>query len=71
VLEHERPMILTKAHIGIARGNYVGKETMQNSFCVGIWWPTLHKYAKEYYQACSACQRVGNPSRRVEMPLHP
>jgi hypothetical protein len=40
-------------------------------FCAGIWWPTLDKDAKEYCQACDVSQRVGNPSRRNEIPLHP
>jgi hypothetical protein len=45
--------------------------TAQNILCAGIWWPTLHKDAKEYFQSCDVCQRVGNPSRRDEMPLNP
>jgi hypothetical protein len=36
VLEHERPMILTKAHKGIVGGNYAGKATMHIFFCVGL-----------------------------------
>jgi hypothetical protein len=71
VLEYEGPMILTKAHEGIARGHYAGKAIAQNILCAGLWWPTLHKDAKEYFQACDVCQRVGNPSRRYDMPLYP
>jgi ABC-type antimicrobial peptide transport system ATPase subunit len=71
VLEHEMPMILSEAHEAIARGHYVGRAITQKKLCAGIWWPTLHKDAKEYYQACDVCQRVGKPSRRDEMPLHP
>jgi hypothetical protein len=26
---------------------------------------------KEYCQSCDVCQRVGNPSRRDEIPLNP
>jgi hypothetical protein len=59
VLEHERPMILEEAHDGIAGGHYAGRETAQNILCAGIWWPTLHKDAKEYCQSCDVCQRVG------------
>jgi hypothetical protein len=44
---------------------------MQKVLRDGLWWPTLHKYAKEYYKAYNACQRVGKPSRRDEMPLAP
>jgi transposase InsO family protein len=56
-------------HEGIAGGHYAGKETTQKVLKAGLWWPTLHKDAKEYYRACDVCQRVGNPSRRDEMPL--
>jgi len=59
VLENERPMILEEAHDGIFGGNYVGKAMTQNILCVGLWWPTLHKDAKEYCQACNVFKRVG------------
>jgi hypothetical protein len=36
-----------------------------------LWWPTLHKDAKEYCRACDVCQIIGKPSRRDEMPLAP
>jgi hypothetical protein len=48
MLEQEKPIILVEEHEGIARGNYVRKPTMHNILCTGIWWPTLHKDAKEY-----------------------
>jgi hypothetical protein len=71
VVEHERPTILAEAHDGIAGGHYAGKSIVQKILCVGLWWPTLHRDAKEYYQTCDVCQRVRNPSRRDEMPLNP
>jgi transposase InsO family protein len=71
VMEAERPLILAEAHEGIAGGHYAGKETTQKVLRAGLWWPTLHKDAKEYYKACDVCQRVGKPSRRDEMPLAP
>jgi transposase InsO family protein len=64
-------MILAEAHEGIAGGHYAGKETAQKVLRDGLWWPTLHKDAKDYYRACDVCQRVGKPSRRDEMPLQP
>jgi hypothetical protein len=36
-----------------------------------LWWPTLHKDAKDYYKACDVCQRVGKPSKRDGIPLSP
>jgi hypothetical protein len=70
-MESKRPLILVEAHEGIIGGHYAGKEKMQKVLRAGLWWPTLHKDAKEYYRACDVCQRVGNSSRRDEMPLEP
>jgi hypothetical protein len=71
VMEVERPLILAESHEGITGGHYAGKETMHKVLRDGLWWPTLHKDAKEFYRACDVCQRVGKPSRRDEMPLAP
>jgi hypothetical protein len=71
VLEHERPRILAEAHEGIAGGHYAGKATAQKVLRAGLWWPTIHRDAKEYCQQCDVCQRVGKPNRWDEMPLHP
>ena len=49
VPEHERQMILVKANGGVVGGNYAGKDIAQNILRVGLWGPTLHKDAKEYY----------------------
>jgi hypothetical protein len=70
-MEEETPLILEEAHEGIARGHYAGKETTQKILRAGLWWPTLHKDAKEYCRACDVCQRVGKPSKRDEMHLSP
>jgi hypothetical protein len=56
VLEHERRMILSEAHIGIMGGHYAGKATTHKVLRAGIWWPTLHKDAKELFQICDLCQ---------------
>jgi hypothetical protein len=55
-------MVLVEAHEGIARGHYAGKSTTQKVLHTGLWWPTIHKDAKEYFQNCDVCQRVGNPT---------
>jgi hypothetical protein len=64
-------LILVEAHEGIAGGHYAGKTTAQKVLRDGLWWPTLHKDAKEYYKAFDVCQRVGKPSKRDEIPLAP
>jgi hypothetical protein len=71
VIEHKRPRVLRKSHEGIAEGHYAGKATAQQLLCTGLWWLTIHKDSKEYFQRCDVCQRVGKPNRRDEMPLRP
>lgn len=70
VLEFEWNNILAEAHGGDAGGNYPGKATSQKILHVGLWWPTLHKDSKAYYKSCDACQRMGRPSWRDELPLN-
>ena len=71
VLEHEKPLILAEAHAGVAGGHYIGKATAQNILIAGLWWPTIHKDAKEYCHSCDICQRIGRPSKRDEVPMVP
>jgi hypothetical protein len=62
VMEAEHPLILAEAREGIAGGNYAGKATVQKVLRAGLWWPTLHRDAKEYARACDVCQIFGRPS---------
>jgi hypothetical protein len=55
VLNHERYRILAEAHEGIDGGHYVGKSTAQKVLHTGLWWPTIHKDAKDYFQRCDVC----------------
>ena len=71
LVDHEKAAVLEEAHGGFAGGHYAGKATTQNILRAGLWWPTMHKDAKEFCQACDVCQRLGKPSRRDEMPLVP
>jgi hypothetical protein len=56
VMETECPIILEEAHEYIARGRYTRKATVQKVLQAGLWWPTLHRDAKEYTRACDVCQ---------------
>jgi hypothetical protein len=56
VMESEIPLILAESHQGNVEGNYAGKAAAQKVLRAGLWWPTLHKDAKEYYRACNVCQ---------------
>ena len=33
-------------------------------------WPTLLKDARKFVLSCDECQRIGNISRRQEMPMN-
>jgi len=55
VIEHERPMILAEVQDGIVGGHYGGKVTTHTIFCAGLWWPTFHKDAKDFFQRCDIC----------------
>ena len=70
-MEHEHPIILAEAHEGIARGHYEGKVIAQKVLRARLWWSIVSKDAKEHFQSCDVCQRVGNPSTRDEIPLRP
>ena len=71
VQEHEKPLILAEAHSSAAGGHYAGKAIAQKILTAKLWWPTIHKDAREYFHSCDICQRTGKPSRRDEMPLVP
>jgi hypothetical protein len=67
VLTHERQDIMWECHNGVV----VGKDTTQKVLKSRLWRATLFKDTKEYTRSCDTCQRVGKPSRRDELPLHP
>jgi hypothetical protein len=45
-------MILSKEDEGIAGSHYKGKAMALKILREGLWWPTLHKDAKEFYKTC-------------------
>jgi len=71
VPEFEQRNILVETHGGAEGGHYVGKATTYKILRTGLWWPTMHKDSKAYCRACDACQRIGRPSWRDELPLMP
>ena len=70
-MENERPIILAYIHERIVGRHYAGKDIAQKILCAGLWWPTIHKDVKEYFQNCDVFQRVGKPNKRDEMTLRP
>ncbi len=44
---------------------------MHNILRASLWWPILHKDAKEHCKRCDVYQRTWKPYRRDEIPLVP
>ena len=47
-------------------GDRIAHKVLQSSFC----WPTLFKDARKFVLSCDECQRIGNISRRQEIPMN-
>ena len=60
--------ILHHCHAGPAGGHYGANRTAQKVLEAGFYWPTLFKDAQQFVTSCDNCLRVGNISRRNEMP---
>ena len=51
-------------------GHYGGIRTTARVLQSGFYRPTLFKDSYAYVMKCDQCQRIGNISRRYEMPLN-
>ncbi|XP_055961800.1 uncharacterized protein LOC126681357 [Mercurialis annua] len=61
--------ILSHCHEADYAGHYGASRTAARVLESGFFWPTLFRDAKEFVGHCDRCQRVGNISKRDEMPL--
>ena len=68
--EHEQEEVLRKCHNNGYGGHHAGERTAHKVLQSGFYWPTLFKDAKRFVSSCDECQRVGNISRRNEMPMN-
>lgn len=59
-----------KCHDSPYGGHHAGDRTVAKVLQSCFYWPTLHKDYTEFVKSCDACQRVGNISRRHEMPMN-
>ncbi|XP_073030676.1 uncharacterized protein [Primulina eburnea] len=62
--------ILAHCHSGPTGGHFGASKTATKILQAGFYWPTLFKDSHTYVLNCNECQRVGNISRRYEMPLN-
>ncbi|KAK8540181.1 hypothetical protein V6N12_046472 [Hibiscus sabdariffa] len=66
--EEEQNDILFHCHTSICGGHFGGSRTAAKVLQSGFYWPTLFKDAYNFHKTCDRCQRIGNISRRNEMP---
>ncbi|CAN6584400.1 unnamed protein product [Malus baccata var. baccata] len=66
--EAEQESVLRFAHHFACGGHFGQKRTVEIFLQSGLFWPTLFKDAYNWCKACDRCQRVGNQSKRNEMP---
>ncbi|XP_021723921.1 uncharacterized protein LOC110691307 [Chenopodium quinoa] len=51
-------------------GYFSTNKTIVKVWQSGFYWPTMYKDARDYVSKCDRCQRVGNISKRNEMPMN-
>ena len=69
VPETEQGKILDECHESSYGGHFVGDRTTYKILQSSFYWPTLFRDCFEWVKHCDKCQRMGNISRRNEMPL--
>jgi len=62
--------ILTSCHSSESRGHFGPKRITHKVLESGFYWPTIFRDAYEFCKRCKACQKIGNLSRKNQMPLH-
>ncbi|KAL5554123.1 hypothetical protein UlMin_041524 [Ulmus minor] len=66
----ETDSILQQCHSSPYGGHFGGMRTANKVLQAGFYWPTLFKDAHSCVLQCDRCQRMGNVSRKHEMPLN-
>ena len=62
-------MILHECHASPYGGHFAANKTAHKILQSGFYWPTIFKVCFESVKLCDHCQRMGNISKRHEMPL--
>ena len=69
VQKGEQSKILKECHSSPYGGHFAGDKTAHKILQSGFYWPTIFKDCFEWVKLCDQCQRMGNISKRHEMPL--
>ena len=70
VSESEQGKFLEECHASPYGGHFVGDKIAHKILQSGFYWLTIFKDCFEWVKLCDQCQRMGNISKRHEMPLH-
>ena len=68
--KEEREHILQHYHLSPYSGYHGGIRTAAKILQSGFYWPSIFKDAHEFVKHFDRCQRIGNISKRREMPLN-
>ncbi|GJR27040.1 putative ribonuclease H-like domain-containing protein [Tanacetum coccineum] len=66
----ETQTILDQCHDGPTGGHYGPNTIAKKVLDLGFYWSTIIKEAHTQVRLCEACQKIGNISKRDEMPLN-
>ena len=69
VPEGEQSKILQEYHASPYGGHFAGDKTAHKILQSRFYWPTIFKDCFEWVKLCDQCQRMGNISKRNQMPL--
>ena len=51
-------------------GHFSTSKTVAKVWQSGFYWPTMYQDTRKYVSWCDRCQRIGNISKRHEMPMN-
>ncbi|KAG7578943.1 Ribonuclease H-like superfamily [Arabidopsis thaliana x Arabidopsis arenosa] len=71
IAEEEVQGVLEHCHGSAYGGHFATFKTVQKVLQAGLWWPSMFKDAYGFIAKCDPCQRMGNITRRNEMPQNP
>ncbi|KAG7556883.1 Integrase catalytic core [Arabidopsis suecica] len=71
IAEEEVQGVLEHCHGSAYGGHFATFKTIQKVLQAGLWWPSMFKDAYGFIDKCDPCQRMGNITRRNEMPQNP
>ncbi|KAJ9556630.1 hypothetical protein OSB04_011244 [Centaurea solstitialis] len=69
VPNEEKADILNHCHTLECGGHFSTDRTVAKILQSGFFWPSMFKETREFIARCDRCQRVGNISKRDEMPM--